>query len=553
MKNQPKRYVWIFAAMSGLCMLSLYFPALAATPKSSHCQARLHTLTGEYLECLLKVESRTVRGHSAETAKDRCEKTYNRQYERAIQQGGADCLGPDAQSSQVKPLLGNEARDTVNEVSSLITGTPPSPQASTLTVYNGCATPIKIMSPTNSTIDGVVLGVGEPMSWSTASGGLNQNAHNTFLVAPVTTTTQCTQIACQNWTDIQTSGQRMGYMWENDLGHQNNLLYAAYCQPTNAAANQCTNTSTTPCCGSQMVYDKTYGTTFEITPNAGTSANQDFVDLSTNYGSGPSSPPALCPPSGGTNCVTASANIFFNIPINVQMKPPGAPTPTCAFPPGATNTLTCTSASCSDAYQTPTDAKQAVCPQSTGYVVTLCPSGSPLPAIPTTTSPEPTITIKNNLDASAPPCPNGNTVSVFTASGQSDIPAGGGSKTITGNFATYPGLGLQVNNWYWTSVNLPVQANPQNPDNSGAQFMLSDQCTLSTAPPVYGKGIETYKIANVTAQKTASGCEIDIYPNPNYTNAVTPNCCAPPISNFQNVCAQNTWGQTNNQQPWPPQ
>jgi hypothetical protein len=176
-----------------------------------------------------------------------------------------------------------------------------------------------------------------------------------------------------------------------------------------------------------------------------------------------------------------------------------------------------------------------------------------LPAIPATTSPESSITVNNHLSASAPPCPNGNTVSVFTPSGQMVIPAGGGSKKITGSYATYPGLGLQVNNWYWTSVELPVELNPQNPDNSGAQFMLSDQCTLTQAPPAYGKGIETYLVAKVTARKTSSGCEINIDERPPYTNAVTPNCCAPPLSGFSNVCAQGSWGQTNNQQPWPPQ
>lgn len=553
MNYQPKR-VWLVVLMSAFWLASLPMFALATSPKSSRCQARLHTFTGDYLACLLKAESKAVKGNSTETAKARCEKTYARQYELATQQGGTDCFGPDAESATVKSLLGNEVADTVIEVRSLITGTAPSPQASTLTIYNGCATPIKIMSPTNTTIDGMVLGVGEPVSWPTTSGGgLNQNAHNTFMLAPVTTASQCTQIACQNWTDIQASGQRMGYMWGNNPPHQNNLVYAAYCQPTNAAAQQCNSTGLTPCCGIQMNYDKTFGTTFEITPNGGTSSNQDFVDLSTNYGSGPTSPPTLCPnPADPQNCVTAHANIFFNVPVQVQMAPPGPPTATCAFPPGATNTLTCTSVSCNDAYQYPTDAKQAVCPQSTGYVVTLCPSGSPLPTIPTTASAPSSITINNHLSASAPPCPNGNTVSVFTSGGQSVIPAGGGSKTITGSFADYPGLGLQVNNWYWTSVDLPVQANPQNPDNSGAQFMLNDQCGLTTAPPAYGKGIETYKIARITAQKTASGCEINIDPSPPYTNAVTPNCCAPPISGFANVCT-GPWGQTNNGQAWPPQ
>ena len=230
----------------------------------------------------------------------------------------------------------------------------------------------------------------------------------------------------------------------------------------------------------------------------------------------------------------------FNVPIQVQMTPPGTPTPTCGFPLGATNTLSCTSVSCSDAYQYPTDAK-AVCPQTTGYVVTLCPSGSPLPTIPATSSPEQSITINNHLSASNPPCPNGNTVSVFTSSGKMDIPAGGGSKTITGSFVTYPGPGLQVNNWYWTSTELPVGLSPQNPDNSGAQFMLSDQCSLATAPPAYGKGIETYKIAKVTAQKTASGCEINIDPSPPIPMPLRPIVARHPFPALQ-MCVRQAPG-----------
>ena len=394
------------------------------------------------------------------------------------------------------------------------------------------------------------------VSWPT--GSLNQNAPNTFLFAPITSDAQCQQLACQNWSDIQAAGQREGYMWGNNPPHNNNLTFAAYCQPTSAAAQQCATlggaTTTSPCCGSQMVYDNTYGTTFEITPNGGTNLNQDFVDLSTNYGSGPESPPPLCNGSNPTDCVTAQANIFFNIPVQVQMVNPATPSQTCAFPPGNTNTLTCTQASCSDAFQYPTDAKLATCQSGTGYVVTLCPGSNQLPVIATQVNQGQKITIKNNLNTQSP-CPNGNTVTVFTADGgQPVIQPGGKPVTITGNYSAFPGFGLQVNNWYWTSQQLPVEANPQNPDNSGAQFMLSDQCALSQTAPVYGKGIETYKIATVTAQQSATGegCLVTIGEQPPYTDAVTPGCCAPPLTGMANVC-QGPWGVTNNQQPWPPQ
>jgi hypothetical protein len=162
----------------------------------------------------------------------------------------------------------------------------------------------------------------------------------------------------------------------------------------------------------------------------------------------------------------------------------------------------------------------------------------------------PLLTIENALPQSAL-CPNGNTVSVF-APGQHVVQPGGNSIQVSGDFSKFPGLGLQVNNWYWTSISLPVQsANPQNPDNSGAQFAISDQCALSHQPAWYGKGIPTYVIATVTAEKTADGCTVTIRPNA-YTDAVTPGCCAPPGIGA-NTCT-GPWGVTNGHvgEPWPP-
>ena len=121
---------------------------------------------------------------------------------------------------------------------------------------------------------------------------------------------------------------------------------------------------------------------------------------------------------------------------------------------------------------------------------------------------------------------------------------------MSGDFSQFPGLGIQVNNWYWTSISLPVQAgSPQNPDNSGAQFAISDQCVLSQEPAWYGKGIQTYLIAAVTAEKTSGGCKITVAQN-SYTNAVTPGCCSPPGIG-SNTCT-GPWGVTNNHLPWPP-
>jgi hypothetical protein len=124
--------------------------------------------------------------------------------------------------------------------------------------------------------------------------------------------------------------------------------------------------------------------------------------------------------------------------------------------------------------------------------------------------------------------------------------------TVNGDFSNFPGLGVQVNNWYWTAVSLPVQkGDPQNPDNSGAQFAISDQCVLSHQPAWYGKGIPTYVIATVTAEKTPGECTVTIRRN-SYTDAVTPGCCAPPgIGGHR---CTGPWGVTNGHigEPWPP-
>jgi hypothetical protein len=141
-------------------------------------------------------------------------------------------------------------------------------------------------------------------------------------------------------------------------------------------------------------------------------------------------------------------------------------------------------------------------------------------------------------------------VTVFNPTQQPPIPPGG-SLTFQ-DFSSFPGLGLQVDNGYWTQTRLDAQKGPpQNPDNSGAQFVINDPCGLNASKPVFGQGIETYLIASVTAQKTGNGCTITISPNA-YTDAVTPVCCAPPLDGFGNVCT-NQWGVTKTGQQWPPQ
>jgi hypothetical protein len=134
-----------------------------------------------------------------------------------------------------------------------------------------------------------------------------------------------------------------------------------------------------------MNYDKTFGTTLELTPfkdHDGTT--HDFINLSTNYGSGPQTPPTLCGPGADSDdCVAVTANIFYNVPVQVDFGG-GACTFGKSDPPVMRTQLACTAPSCSDAYQHPTDPKQATCSSGgqRGYVVTYCPPGAPLPALP---------------------------------------------------------------------------------------------------------------------------------------------------------------------------
>jgi hypothetical protein len=161
--------------------------------------------------------------------------------------------------------------------------------------------------------------------------------------------------------------------------------------------------------------------------------------------------------------------------------------------------------------------------------------------------------IKNNLPHTNEYCKySGNTVTLFYSNNRPEI-SPGGNLVIDGDFSKPFGLGIQVNNWYWVASRTPVQKGPpQNPDNSGAQFMINSNCEItSTTKPVYGAGIETYLIVDVTSMKGHNGeCVVSINENA-YTNAVTPTCCAPPNIG-SNTCSSNQWGMTANGKKWPP-
>jgi hypothetical protein len=165
-----------------------------------------------------------------------------------------------------------------------------------------------------------------------------------------------------------------------------------------------------------------------------------------------------------------------------------------------------------------------------------------------------TFKIENHLPQPNKYCKySGNTVTLFYSGNQPTINPGG-SLEISGDFSQKPyGLGIQINNWYWTAKKMPVQkGNPQNPDNSGAQFMINNSCDItSQTKPVFGLGIETYLIAQVASTNNKDGgCIITIKEN-SYTNAVTPTCCAPPGIG-SDTCISSQWGQTANSQHWPP-
>lgn len=204
---------------------------------------------------------------------------------------------------------------------------------------------------------------------SVAISSFNQGGQNRIIVYPNLPDNQCPN--CDGWTDLggpPGTKQREGWMWEG-----NNAKYAAYCNPSLSGRGICAQQHN--CCGTGMVQDGTFGTHFEFTPK-GTPTN-DFVNLSTNYGSGPHSPPNLCPVGAPDNCVDKAAVIFYNVPIQWTTNQ------NCSFSTKGTQVKSgkCLAANCSDAYQHPTDDKQVACPVSAsrGYVVTYCPDGDGMP------------------------------------------------------------------------------------------------------------------------------------------------------------------------------
>ncbi len=159
--------------------------------------------------------------------------------------------------------------------------------------------------------------------------------------------------------------------------------------------------------------------------------------------------------------------------------------------------------------------------------------------------------IDNQIDSSASICAVGasKTITIFlpagsSPAGQIDIPVGM-SPAYRLNLAAMGGLGIQVNLWYWDrEPNIPIQQGPpQNPDNSGDQFILNANCEFTSQDAYFGKGVKTSKIATISSRMDQGTCVITVAPN-SFTKCVTQRCCAPPIFGWSNVCQAGDYYQS---------
>lgn len=367
----------VAAACGATLLLAPLSTALGGTAASDECQADIAVIAGDYMACLLRAYADDLTDGSdgangITTDVDGCNAVHLARYVAAVNRDPESCPGSEASWSGITDhvaQLMDSSFSAIDQVGLLVSGRPALPDAGKVIFFNNCDLSVKLMSPDLAAVDGNVIAAGEHESLSIDE--LNANSPNVVMVAPVTSKAQCGRIQCKDWTAVQPNTvQREPSMWQGD-----NKLYAAYCQPTNAAAVQClADPATTPCCGPNMNYDRTFGTHLEITPN--TPVGNDFVNLSTN-----SKPPALCDGTNPDNCVLPSANIFFNVPIRVDMSGGDCSCGTL----NQRSQLQCLAVDCTDAYTYPTDPKQCACSSGNqrGYTVTYCPDqNSQLPSIP---------------------------------------------------------------------------------------------------------------------------------------------------------------------------
>jgi hypothetical protein len=232
--------------------------------------------------------------------------------------------------------------------------------AGKVTFENSCAYDLTLYST------GPSLGhLGPTDTLAVDVAAFNQGGQNVVMPYPNQTAAQCPN--CDDWTALGGAPgtvQREGWMWLGD-----NVPYATSCSPNLSGRGICALQKN--CCGPGMVQDGTFGTHWEFTPK-GTATN-DFVNLSTNFGTGPHTPPALCgsPGANPANCVAKAANIFFNVPVSWSSNQD------CSFTTAGKQVTggVCKTADCADAYQYPEDDKQASClvDPARGYLVEFCP------------------------------------------------------------------------------------------------------------------------------------------------------------------------------------
>lgn len=149
--------------------------------------------------------------------------------------------------------------------------------------------------------------------------------------------------------------------------------------------------------------------------------------------------------------------------------------------------------------------------------------------------------VDNLIDESASICPlYGPSVTIWQPGSNQGIGLPYGlSRSFNADLSANGGLGIQVNFWYWDrQPGLPIQQGspqtPQNPDNSGDNFMIDADCRIEhIETPWFGQGQRTSEIAEVTAHWSGDTCIVTVAPN-QYTKCVTKNCCSPP--GYANTC-----------------
>lgn len=144
----------------------------------------------------------------------------------------------------------------------------------------------------------------------------------------------------------------------------------------------------------------------------------------------------------------------------------------------------------------------------------------------------------NDLPSASPCVHGGNSIRIFGPPGQHNI-AAGSAMTLTYDWNTGCGIGIQINNWYWT-LSQPMHAQVQdvdgrgmqNPDNSGINFQIDSNCKISgETNPCYGFGVRTDLVSDISSAMVGNQCTITVKKN-SWTDAVTFDgtnaCCAPP-------------------------